>query len=40
MNREVTMVRVTQVLEAHVLGEADWIAASELERRIRRAWSG
>jgi chaperone modulatory protein CbpM len=24
------MVRVTQVLEAHVLGEGDWIAASEI----------
>jgi chaperone modulatory protein CbpM len=24
------MVRVTQVLQAHVLGEADWIAASEI----------
>ena len=24
------MVRVTQVLEAHVLGEGDWIAASEM----------
>lgn len=24
------MVRVTQVFEAHVLGEGDWIAASEI----------
>ncbi|MBV9318259.1 MAG: MerR family transcriptional regulator [Gammaproteobacteria bacterium] len=24
------MVRVTQVLEAHVLGESDWIAAREI----------
>jgi hypothetical protein len=24
------MVRVTQVVEAHVLGEGDWIAASEI----------
>jgi chaperone modulatory protein CbpM len=24
------MVRVTQVLEAHVLGEGDWIAAAEV----------
>ena len=24
------MVRVTQVLEAHVLGESEWIAASEI----------
>ena len=24
------MVRVTQVLEAHVLGEGEWIAASEI----------
>jgi chaperone modulatory protein CbpM len=24
------MVRVTQVLEAHVLGEGDWIAATEI----------
>jgi len=24
------MVRVTQVLEAHVLGEGDWIGASEI----------
>ena len=24
------MVRVTQVLEAHVLGEGDWIAVSEI----------
>ena len=24
------MVRVTHVLEAHVLGESDWIAASEI----------
>lgn len=24
------MVRVTQVLEAHVLGEGDWIAAGEI----------
>src|ERR1700683_4907778 len=24
------MVRVTQVLEAHVLGEGDWIAATEM----------
>jgi MerR-like DNA binding protein len=24
------MVRVTRVLEAHVLGEGDWIAASEI----------
>jgi chaperone modulatory protein CbpM len=24
------MVRVTQVLEAHVIGEGDWIAASEI----------
>jgi len=24
------MVRVTQVLEAHVLGDGDWIAASEI----------
>jgi hypothetical protein len=24
------MVRVTQVLEAHVLGEGDWIAANEI----------
>jgi chaperone modulatory protein CbpM len=24
------MVRVTEVLEAHVLGESDWIAASEI----------
>ena len=24
------MVRVTQVLEAHVLGESDWIAANEI----------
>ena len=24
------MVRVTQVLEAHILGEGDWIAASEI----------
>lgn len=24
------MVRVTQVLEAHVLGEGDWIAAAEI----------
>jgi chaperone modulatory protein CbpM len=24
------MVRVTQVLEAHILGEGDWIAATEI----------
>ena len=24
------MVRVTQVLEAHILGESDWIAVSEI----------
>jgi len=29
------MVRVTQVLEAHVLGEGDWIAASEISQLCR-----
>jgi chaperone modulatory protein CbpM len=29
------MVRVTQVLEAHVLGEGDWIAASEIGQLCR-----
>jgi len=29
------MVRVTQVLEVHVLGEGDWIAASEICRLCR-----
>jgi chaperone modulatory protein CbpM len=29
------MVRVTQVLEAHVLGEGDWIAATEMCRLCR-----
>jgi chaperone modulatory protein CbpM len=29
------MVRVTQVLEAHVLGEGDWIAVSEISQLCR-----
>jgi hypothetical protein len=29
------MMRVTQVLEAHVLGEGDWIAAREICRLCR-----
>jgi chaperone modulatory protein CbpM len=29
------MVRVTQVLEAHVLGEGDWITASEISQLCR-----
>jgi chaperone modulatory protein CbpM len=29
------MVRVTQVLEAHVLGEGDWIAVSEISELCR-----
>jgi chaperone modulatory protein CbpM len=31
------MVRVTQVLEAHVLGEGDWIAATEVCQLCRIA---
>jgi chaperone modulatory protein CbpM len=31
------MVRVTQVIEAHVLGEGDWIAASEICQLCRIA---
>ncbi|HET9330574.1 MAG TPA: chaperone modulator CbpM [Steroidobacteraceae bacterium] len=29
------MVRVTHVLEAHVIGDGDWIAASEICQRCR-----
>ena len=29
------MVRVTQVLQAHVLGEGDWIAAGEISQMCR-----
>jgi hypothetical protein len=29
------MVRVTQVIEAHVLGEGDWIGATEISQLCR-----